>query len=242
MKNMPNITLTRRELKRLLKHSVYSHGGESIVCNPSTGNTLYKLMAKRGKILPMSENKERKVKRLHELQLEDSTIPVATISYKGNLIGYEMTFDEDDVRYSPTYQGRKEKIEFLDETSRILRYFATKDIVYGDVAYRNILYNKRTGKYKFCDMDNIKLEDYPIDLVGRTTPLSAYADIRGVDANADAYVHNILVFETLGVDFPYYFEGDIDLDFEEPGIQIIDSMIEPETFTGDYVIQYVKRR
>lgn len=239
---MKNITLTRRELNHLMKRSFYSCGGESIVCKPNTENTLYKIFTKGRKVIPMSENKERKIVRLHELQLEDSVRPLQTISYKGNLIGYEMTYDKDDVRYSPSQHTRSEKIAYLEESSRILKYFATKDIVYGDVAYRNILYNRRTGKCKFCDMDNIQLEGNPIDLIGTTTPLSTYAEICGVDEKADAYVHNIFTFQTLEVDFPFYFEGELEYDFEQPGIAIVDSMQEPDTFTGDYVIQYVKRR
>lgn len=242
MQRMPNISLSKREVKNLIRKSFYSSGGESYICKPNHSKTLYKLFRDGPKIIPMSENKERKIVRLHELQLEHSVIPIATISCRGELIGYEMTHDEDDERYSPTYQSRNEKIDFLDETHQILEYFASKDIIYGDVAYRNILFNKRTGKAKFCDMDNIFIEGNPIDLVGTTTPLATYNNACGIDEKADAFVHNMLTFQTLGVDFPMHLDDELELDFYEPGIRVIESMDDPTMFTGEYVIQYVKRR
>ena len=38
---------------------------------------------------------------------------------------------------------------------KILEYYHSKDIIYGDVKDDNILINSVTGKISFCDMDNI---------------------------------------------------------------------------------------
>ena len=154
---MPNISLTKRELNSLVKKSFYTYGGESYICKP-TRKTLYKLFRHGKEIIPMSENKGKKVTRLYELQLEDSVRPLATISCNGELYGYEMTYDRFDEKYSPYRHTREERIDFLFESKRILEYFASLGIVYGDVAYRNILFNTKTGRYTFCDMDNIIVE------------------------------------------------------------------------------------
>ena len=241
MTTMPNISLTKRELNNLVKKSFYTSGGESFICQP-TRKTLYKLFRQGKNIIPMSDNKAKKVTRLYELQLEDSIRPLSTISCNGELFGYEMTYDRFDEKYSPYKHTREERIDFLFESKRILEYFASLGIVYGDVAYRNILFNTKTGRYKFCDMDNIQIEGHPIDLIGNTTPLATYESVCGVDSKADAYVHNIMTFKTLGVEFPSCFEDELELDFESQACRIVDSMETPQNFTGEYVIEYVKRR
>ena len=91
-------------------------------------------------------------------------------------------------------------------------------------------------------MDNIQIEGHPIDLIGNTTPLATYESVCGVDSKADAYVHNIMTFKTLGVEFPSCFEDELELDFESQACRIVDSMETPQNFTGEYVIEYVKRR
>lgn len=242
MTNLPNIKLSKHDLKRLLDKSFFNYGGESIILKSPSQNTLYKIFTSNKKVIEMSENKEKKIMRLHELSLEESTKPLSTISLNGTLIGYEMTYDKDDI---PTYVGkftRVERIKFLQETRRILEYFASKDIIYGDVAYRNILFNKKTHQFKFCDMDNAQLEDYPIDLIGTTTDLGNYNTICGITSKTDAYMHNILSLTTLGIDFPHYFDEEIDYEFNHPARIIIDSMKEPKTFTGEYITEYVKKK
>lgn len=240
MQRMSNISLTRKELNNLLKHS-YARGSEGIVCESDTKNTLYKIFSSGKKIIPMCENKERKITKLYELKLEDSVRPLKTISHKGNLIGYEMTYDKDDVRYYPTNHNRNERIEFLKITSKILKYFSTKNIIYGDVAYRNILYNNKTEKFKFCDMDNIQIDDYPIDLVGNNSALFEYEKLRKIDKYADAYMHNILVTDTLGIGISLGFDDEIEYQLEHPAIEILDSMQDPRNFQGEYIVQYIKR-
>lgn len=242
MKTMPNIDLSRQELKRLIDKSFFSCGGESIICKTPNPDTLYKIFASGRKVTGMSENKERKIVRLYELSLEDSVHPLSTISCNGMLIGYEMTYDKNDIRAYPGLFRRDARIYLLQETARILQYFASKEIVYGDVAYRNILFNKERGKFKFCDIDNIQLEDYPIDLIGVPSDLDYYEQVCGIDLKTDAYMHNIMALSVLGVDFPYCYDEEVNFEFRTPASQIVESMKEPEAFTGEYIIQYAKKR
>ena len=242
MQKMPNINLSSQELKRLLERSFFSCGGESIICKAPNSHSLYKIFSQGKNVTSMNENKERKITRLYELSIEESVKPLSTISCNGTLIGYEMTYDEADVRAYPLIFTSDDTIYFLQETARILEYFKTKNIIYGDIAYRNILFNKVTGKFKFCDMDNIQLEDFPIDLIGGASDLATYNESCGIDSKTDAYMHNIMTLSTLGIDYPYHYDEELADTFTEPALRIIDSMKNPQEFTGEYAIQYVKKR
>ena len=91
-------------------------------------------------------------------------------------------------------------------------------------------------------MDNIQIGEHPIDLIGTIGDLATYEQCRGIDSKTDAYMHNIMTLSTLGIDFPYCYEDDINAEFRNPTSQIVDSMKEPEDFNGEYIIQYVKKK
>lgn len=241
MTNIPNTNLSKKEVRNILTSAYYNYGGESIICRTDNPHTLYKIFRNGKKVGRMSENKFQKIKRLHELSLEHSTIPVGTLSQKGELIGYEMTFDKNDTRFCPSSFPKDIRIRFLEETKDILEYFASKNIVYGDIAYRNILYNPTTGEFKFCDMDNIQLEDYPIDLISRTGSLATYVNECGITTKTDAYMHNGMTLSTLGIEYPFFCEEDIEDCFASPAENIIDSMITPHSFTGEYLVKYLRK-
>ena len=63
MKTIPNIKLTEEELHRILKRALVS-GGEGIICVSDIG-TLYKIFInpETKEIIPMPENKHRKIIR-----------------------------------------------------------------------------------------------------------------------------------------------------------------------------------
>ncbi len=56
-------------------------------------------------------------------------------------------------------------LHFLNKSKEALQYFAQNDIIYGDVNNRNLLINPITGEVKFCDIDNIRLGQFPIDIL-----------------------------------------------------------------------------
>ena len=99
------------------------------------------------------------------------------------------------------------------------------------------------------DIDNIQLGEYPIDLMG--SDLKKYYQKCGViDEKADAYMHNLMTLKQLKFPSNYTFYSGILLMFEQgkfpPKFKlasrpIFESMINPEQFTGEYVIQYIKR-
>ena len=230
MSRLENINLSSNEVYTLMNREFFSCGGESVICKTSSYKTLYKIFTKSGLIpTTMSENKLRKLEKIHEMQLEHCTIPLRTITCDKKLIGYEMTYDPNEIRYYPSDFSQEAVIRQLKEIRNILTYFFSKGIIYGDVAFRNILFNRQNGEIKFCDIDNISIDDYPMDLI--PPRLRDYADIRGIDENTDAYMHNLLVLDSIGIE-----------NLKKQAMTIIDTMKEPENFQGEYIIKYVKRR
>ncbi len=242
MTRLKNIEFSENEVHRLIKKSFFSSGGEAVICRTNNPNTLYKIFIKGTmyNTIAMSENKLRKLERIHEMELKGCVRPIQTISSQGKLIGYEMTYDPNDIRFFPGYFKRSEVVRKLKETRNILQYFADHDITYGDIALRNILFNKHTGEVKFCDMDNVKIGEYPMDII--PTRLRDYHEICGIDDKTDAYMHNLLTLDAFGLRLYYSDRDDISEEFKGKAIPIVESMKEPENFQGEYIIQYIKKK
>ena len=262
MTRLPNIKLTEEEVQKMLLIDGRRYG-EAFICTPPGDKTLYKIFCKDDSlddiiddditrypeyisttkdILTMPDNKLKKLEKLFKLQLENSVIPLSTLSMNGELIGYEMTRDFNDIALNPPFLRRKELIHFLEQAKNILEYFASKDIIYGDVANRNILINRKTKTVKFCDMDNICLGSFPIDKM--SWELASYYEERGaLDNTADAYMHNLMTILDFGINphqeitanraFNRFFKPDA-----APLLQAIEN---PQSFTGEYIIQYIKK-
>ena len=250
MKRMPNIDLTKEEYIEIQKRKV-AEGGEAIICRSFSEDTLYKLFVDfRRNLVSMSDNKYNKVVGIHQKNLESCVRPLSTISYDGKVVGYETTWDKYDVGLDMlTNLSRKETIKVLRSLKNILVYLDSKDITYGDIKEDNILFNLKTHQIKLCDIDNVRLGDYPVDL--RNFSLNKYYQSRGeIDAGADAYMHNLLTIRNLYYQNPYIYDTDIIRDlrneiyptkFKEGAIPIFASMPDLEKFNGEYVIDYIKR-
>ncbi|MDD5887886.1 MAG: hypothetical protein PUC82_00095 [bacterium] len=252
MKRLPNISFTPEELQNIVKTGLFNkEGGEAIVTFSLNPHALYKIFidTNTGEIIEMPENKLKKLSQLFKLQLQNSVKPLSTITMDKKLVGYEMTYDEANLPIGLVKFTRKEMIEVLKSTKNILEYFSAQDITYGDIKNNNILINQKTGQITFCDMDNVRIATYPIDLMGKD--LKKYTDIhQAVDRTTDAYMHNLLTLKSLGFPNPYATSAGIIMSlekeeyptgFKEKAKPILKSMLTPETFTGEYIIQYIKR-
>lgn len=253
MKRIPNIALTSSEFDEILDlQSFNREGGEAIICESGKNNSLYKLCYDNytQEVIPLSDNKFRKILTLYEMNLEHSVKILSTISVNGCLFGYEMSYNHLDIALNKTTLNRKQTIEVLKQSSEILKYYSRHSIIYGDVKRDNILINRKTGKVTFCDMDNIQIDSLPIDVKGRE--LSHFLNQYGrMDAKADSYMHNLLTLQQFG--FPNQYttlegvimtleNGVIPEDtFTEEGQAIFHSMKDPKNFNGQYAIQYVKK-
>lgn len=250
MRTMPNIELTDKELELLIEESKFDYGGEAMVLKNNNPHTLYKIFTVPGTDIEaeMDDNKYRKILRLYEHPLEGMISPLSTISNRGKLIGYEMTYDEEDESLINVIMPDAERIHFLHETKDILQYFATQDVTYGDVKDDNVLVNRRTGKAKFCDIDNIRLQELPIDIMGHG--LTEYFEVIGkIDEKADAYMHNLLTLEQLKYNnlshrtiINRLATNPLMVEFPDEAAKIFLSLAEPQNFNGEYAIQYIKRK
>lgn len=238
MQRIPNIELNTEQIKELTTQYKLASGGEGIICEGITSNTVAKLFTKHGKIIPMGDNKEHKIIELYKRQLEHTTIPVRTISYKGNIVGYEMTTNPFYDTYKDYQLSYEEQKHILLKTKDILEYFYSKGIIYGDFELRNILFDRETGDIIFCDMDNTQVDDYPIDK--RPGNLEYFYLCRTIDGTVHPYMHNILTLRLneLG---PFSSKREINSVFKKPAHKIAHSMRQPVEFIPEYVIDYIKK-
>lgn len=261
MKPLPNINISRRDMLNLLRFDAKKYG-EAFLCNFSSNSVLYKIFYvpdylkgyneddfsfirhpySLSDIDEMSDNKFAKIKKLYELQLEHITTPTATITIDGRLIGYAMDFYYNDAT-THLIQSREYLIEYLRKSKAILEYLGSKDIIYGDVAHRNILVNSTNMDMRFCDVDNISLGQYPIDM--EPVVLSTYREKRGkIDSECDAYMHNLMAVSDFHIAKTPTFLSRIlvNRNFSSNGLRIYESLSTPETFTGEYIIDHVKEK
>ena len=259
MRNLPNINFSLEEIDQIVSRDKIK-GGEAYVCTSENPNTLYKIfyqddeqdpisydydsnpISLTSKIVTMPYNKLRKLEKLYQMQLEHSVRPVSTISVNGELVGYEMTRDKSDIVLMPHKMSDSELLRYLRQTKDILEYFSYHGIIYGDVAPRNILINTKTRTAKFCDIDNIRLGSYDFD-VKPYESISYQMDIGCIDKKADAYMHGLMTLTCLDIDLELCFLQDkyIEEHFEKEAIDIIDGLGNPREYSGEYLVQYVKR-
>lgn len=249
MRLMPDIKLTRDEYLNFIHNCKKDEGGESFICKGNRPDTLYKLYIDYIAYLPtyLSDNKYKKLLALYEKPLEHSVQPLSTISLNGELVGYEMTYDENDISLEKISLPRRHLIKCLKQTSEILKYYESHDITYGDVKSNNILINKKTHQAKFCDMDNIRLGEYPIDLINDYVD-SIITSPDDIDASVDAYMHNLMTIQKLNDPQLTYdqilynlSEGKYRRTYKKEAHEVLRAMASPEHFNGEYIAQYIKR-
>lgn len=241
MNQLSNISINDQELKRILTKSFFSRGSEAVICRTGNPYVLMKIFIEgRLNVTPMSDNKLRKIEKIYQQQLEHSVRPLRTITNNGMLIGYEMSYNPNNRRFSTSTITRNKTIHHLENARAILKYFETKDIIYGDVDFRNILIDIESGAMTFCDVDNVCMGPYPIDFI--PNDLTGYEDVRGIDSSTDAYLHNLLTLRALGLDPKFCDHDDIKGEFTESAIRVFETMQDIERFNGEYIIQYIKNK
>ena len=260
MQKLPNTSINIETLNWLLINQLYS-GGEGIICRGFDDKSVFKVFAdwdyrkKQSKedrtIKPeeiqMSDNKLEKIKLLYQKDPDYMVKPLSTLSCNGVLIGYEQTFDPNDFSFDQEGLPRNASIHFLDESMQALEYFKRQDMIYGDVDSSELLINIKTGRVKFCGIDNMQIGNYKIDRSGTT--LTIYSVIRGLDQSADAYMHNIMALRVIAPPRVYKHEPayhlvqeDYSQSLTEKGLETLDSMHNIKDFNGDYLTPYIKRR
>lgn len=246
---MPNLELAEEDIDFLFNDRRFDYGGESIICKGNRKNTAYKIFVYPTSDEPteMLDNKLEKIKRQYNTPLEYSVSPLRTITLFSELIGYEMTYDEDDIPLLDAFLTKEQLLESLKKTRNILDYYHSKDIIYGDIKDDNILINKKTGEIKFCDMDNIHMQDLPIDVMSQELA-DFFEEHQKADVIADHYMHNILTLYKLSYQkndneqiAKMIRQGTItELPTDEEKAKcIIKQMKNLSTYRGGYLIDYV---
>lgn len=239
MNLIPNIVLNENELKNIITYGRFATGGEAVICKGNNPNTLYKIFEERGIPKPMGENKQKKIIELYNKQIDYAVKPLSTISLNNIIVGYEMTEDYDFKSYK-TYELKKDElIYFLKETKKILEYFTNKEIIYGDLEPRNILFNKNTGEIKFCDMDNIHIKNYTFDKL--PNPLIEYENMRGIDYGINPYMHNLMTLRAFDLDIYFNIMSSLRKLVNKKGRKILKSMINPLDFKDEYIVEHIKK-
>lgn len=239
MRTIPNIELNTDQINELITAYRITKGGEATICEGIKSGTIAKIFTSHGLIIPMGDNKEKKVIELYNKQLEYSTIPVRTISYKGQLVGYEMTTNPFYNTYKKFSLTIPEQKQLLLKSKEVLEYFQSKGIIYGDVELRNILFNKETGEVIFCDMDNTQVDDLPMDV--RPSKLDGYYAAKSIiDDGVHPFMHNYLTLRLFDLD-PCFSRFTLNKYFHKPASKIIHSMQQPADFIPDYIIKYIKK-
>ena len=241
MKRIPNIELTEQQVKELITKHKINFGAESIICEGNKSYTLFKIFTKNNFPIQMSDNKEKKILKLYELSLEHTTIPLATISMNGILIGYVM-LNFEEYRTYKLYEflfNKETLLHYLKEVRKILDSFDKYNIIYGDMNERNILFNIATGHTIFCDMDNAQIDNLPIDKYPFS--ICQYRDIRGIDKGIHPYTHNQMLLRAFELDEYFITNAHIRKLFKIGAKKIIESMKNPEIFNDKYLMDYIKR-
>ena len=236
---IPNKNFSKEDLyKFILQNKVYS-GGEAIICESDNPYTLYKVFSKFGDLIPMSENKIKKLQLLYEKDLDYMVKPIITISCNDMIVGYEMTSDYSFNTYKHYQLTKEELIEFLEQTKSILEYFQDNNIIYGDINFRNILLNRNNMDILFCDIDNIQIDDYFMDVV--PYDLINYETSNGIDSSVHAYMHNIMTLKAFNLDMYCSSNFVINKHFKRGARKVILSMQEENKFNSEYLISYIKK-
>lgn len=265
---MPDIKLGEEYFNNLYYSTAFKDGGEGKIFK-SNQHTIYKFFDRTGIGIStilleeyelLMQRKLAKIEYIYNLsdKLRDkygefNVLPLSTISCNGQLVGYEMTYDEDDFDLYKTNLKNSQKIKSLKRISDILIYYESLGIIYGDIADFNILINAHNLKPKFCDMDNIKIDGYDIDK--KDSCLLHFLKSGGqLDERAHAFMLNLLTLHVLEPHLETrsrvlnYLKSDLIFQtihkpyfFESPIKDIIKSMYNVEGFNGEHIIQYIKK-
>ena len=182
------------------------------------------------------------------MNLDYITEPTAILYSNGVPIDYEMKYDENDTNLLLSTLSKKEKIYALKKIKDILKYFESKGIIYHDINQGNILINKNNGKIKFCDTDNVTMEDYPGDLYDDL--ILFFKETYGViDTRVHSFMHNYLtlsylndineLYDVMAMIKTYKYPKHVTKKNEE----IVKSLVESDgTYKDRYIIDTIKTR
>ena len=204
------------------------------------------------------ENKWSKLRRLYSIKsFQNDVSVIKTFSCQGQLLGYDLTWDEQTQNFEDAITSYEEKRFYFTLIQEKLEYLHSLGIVYGDIGARNILVNLKTKQMSFCDLDNVQIGKWcPIDRYPKC--LVPFRKEYGyIDPHFDAYMFNLFVLNELDSQFmkhpkwPYekllltFKQGYQPFYLEEDGKRVLHQMIAASCegdYDGTYITPYIKRK
>ena len=186
---MKNIEISK-ELVEKAQENHYDYGAESYIIK-SSHNTLYKIFKEKDP--NVLENKLQKVIRIPKKKVDFFTNPISTLSCEGNFVGIEMNYVEDESAWWKYNLNPIEKIKLLLDLKEKLLILEDKNIIYGDIKDDNILINKNRKEIKFCDVDNISIDEYKMDLHPAVLKITKLEDASSIHS----FMHNFFTLDQL---------------------------------------------
>ena len=199
MRVLPNIELTEEQYDYICKYNYFGEGAESDIYKISKKN-IAKIWSS-GAYLEI-ENKFQKIKALYQIeeleQINDIKI-ISSISYNGEIIGYQMTFSRGIPYYKLSkYRNvsRKEKLEIFMRTRQKIKQFADLGIIYCDIHEGNILIGRH--RVTFCDLDNVAIPKLGLEIDARTKLNDIFLREYGkFDEKISSFVLNMFTLQEL---------------------------------------------
>ena len=193
MEVLPNIDLTEEAVKYYIKNKYISMGSEGIVFKYDKKSVIkiFGFWDQDIMIEGMTSEKLEKIQLLYNKNIEQMVKILGTVSINNHIVGYRMSYSKNDISYYDTSYQIGVNISILKNIKETLLSFHKNGIIYGDVFSGNILVDKNSNRIKFCDIDNVMIDNIPFDFLGKV--LSIYlGDYGFVDETIDAYSFNIL--------------------------------------------------
>ena len=253
MVNLPDIKLTDEEYKALTEESFYfEFGSESKIFrddiyiikifNENFGHYL----ATRDEIESIRENKLQKIILLNKLKnFNNKFKPLGTYSYQGKFVGYNGIYLEEQT-LDNIYKllTTEQRIHYLRKIKEKLIELHQLGIIYGAVKSNNIFIDRKTDEITFCDIDNMQVQEYPIDLMNSYAKkfIKKYGTI---DKKLDSYMMNLLTLEQFIPSITYYDkvletieEGFIPTEVDKNNNRnLVRQMVYPnQNYSGKYLI------
>lgn len=240
---LKNIKITAEQKAYYEKHCM-DLGIEGNIYQNSP-NTIIKIWKDEVITNSQKENKKAKLVKMHERRLKYIPRIISTYSLDDLCVGYEMSYDEDDIPMLIAPLDKNDKLKVLKEMKSILQYFINEGVIYPDIKNDNILINSKTGNITFCDIDNSKINSLPIDVY----PYYAarfFKKYGQEDNTLHSYMLNLYTLtELTGTWQDEVIEGIMEEKyqdmFREKGKVILKQMkkVTPK-YTGEYLIDYIK--
>lgn len=248
---LPSIEITEEQLKCMRQH-YFDLGRESYITKISETRAI-KIFKNNPNNMSFDKmflrmNKQNKLQEIaNSGKIKNIVEPTKIFTIDDEIVAYEMTYDDDFIPFNSFNLSTKYKIKYLKALKKQLKYLETKHILYPDLKSDNILLNNKTKKLILCDIDNIVINNYPVDLL--PVVLNEFYQKLGMNKLVHSYIHNLFTINVLdGISFNLDSEltelkkGRIPNFISDKEISIIKEMTHlDKNYSGRYLIDSINK-